>query len=281
MYRRILFAVDDDEALPAAIPVVAAYTRRWRGEVHVLHVHRIDQAGPSGASRRLVDAVVDRLLAEGIDADGEIRLVHRQAEVAAAVARIATDDRVDLVVVGSHGRSDLAAAFLGSVSRRVAADLDAPLLVVRASGGASVEPARVLVAVDGSPASDQAVAEAAAVASAFGAEVLVLHVQLLITGDGAVIVEPETEAQAIVDRAVADLTAREIRTTGRTLVHRDVAAAIVETAGLFGADLVVLGSRRPSGIGGLLLGSVGHEVVHRLRRPVLLGRRVRAGEPVR
>jgi hypothetical protein len=45
---RILFAVDDDEVLAAAVPVVAAYARRWGANVRVLHVHRIDPAGGSG-----------------------------------------------------------------------------------------------------------------------------------------------------------------------------------------------------------------------------------------
>jgi nucleotide-binding universal stress UspA family protein len=55
-----------------------------------------------------------------------------------------------------------------------------------------------------------------------------------------------------------------------------VAGAIVAAAGRLDADLVVLGSRRPSHLGGLVLGSVAHEVIHQLRRPVLLARLVRA-----
>ncbi len=45
MYRTILFAVEDDEALPAAMGA-AAYAGFWRAQVRVLHVHRIDPASP-------------------------------------------------------------------------------------------------------------------------------------------------------------------------------------------------------------------------------------------
>ena len=60
-------------------------------------------------------------------------------------------------------------------------------------------------------------------------------------------------------------------------VRQLVAADVAELAG---ADLVVLGSRRPCALGELVAGSVAHSVVHRLRRPVLLARRVPVPEPV-
>src|SRR5215510_3942501 len=89
MCRRILFAVEDDEALPAAIGAVAAYAGFWGAQVQVLHVHRIDPAIPNGADRRLVDAVVDRLRTEGIDVQGDSRSVKSDDEIAEAVAAVA------------------------------------------------------------------------------------------------------------------------------------------------------------------------------------------------
>jgi nucleotide-binding universal stress UspA family protein len=276
MYRRVLFAVADDETLPAAVPVVAAYARRWDADVRVLHVHRIDPAAPNGASRRLVKSVIERLEAEGVRAEGEIRLVERGAKVAPVIAGAATQAEADLVAIGSHGRSDLGALFLGSVSHAVAAGLEAPVLVLRASPTPRAEPRTVLVAVDGSAASGQAVSDAAEVASAFEAEVHVLHVRLVTAAQGASIVEPEEQASAAVRLALETLEARGIRATAEIAVSQSVVPTLVATAERIGADLVVLGSRRPSELGGLLLGSTAHDVIHRLRCPVLLGRHSRA-----
>jgi nucleotide-binding universal stress UspA family protein len=280
MYSRILFAVDDDEALPAAVPLVAAYALRWRAMVRVVHVHRFDPHAVNGASRRLVKSVTDRLEAAGVFVEGEIRLLARHETVGAAVARAARGARADLVAVGSHGRSDLGALVLGSVSHEVASRVDVPVLVLRAAPFAAAAPRTILVAVDGSPGSGQAVREAGEIAFAFGAEVVVLHATVVLATRAGAILEPEEEARAIVDQAVAALAARGLKVSAETQLANSAVSSVVQTAERCGADLVVLGSRRPSDFGGLLLGSTGHEVIHRLRCPVLLARRVRAEERV-
>ncbi len=281
MFRKILFAIDDDEALPAAVPIVAGCARRWDAVVRVLHVHRMDAKSPDAASRRLVKAVVDRLLSAGVSAEGEIRLAHRGENVAALIARTATKAEADLVAIGSHGRSDLGALFLGSVSYAVASGLETPILVLRASSAKSPEPRMVLVAVDGSTGSDEAVTEAADVAATFGASVAVVHVRQMVAVQGTAIIEPEEEARAIVRRAMSAVEARGVPGVGEVIFDHSVVRGIVSAAERHRAHLVVLGSRRPSHVGGLVLGSVAHQVVHRLRCPVLLARRVRVEEPVR
>jgi len=275
MERTILFAVDDDEALPGALPLVAEYGRRWDAGVRVLHVARPD--APNGAARRLVTEVVGRLRAAGIEAEGEIRPVHRGDDVGAAVAEAAA--HADLVVVGSRGRSEVGALFLGSVDQSAASRLEAPMLVLHApfSPPAPVEPRTVLVAVDGSPMSDEAAAEAARIAAGFGARAVVLHVLPLPTMAATGVVETEEEAQAILRRGVAAVEAGGVAATGDLMTDPSAAAAIVAAAERHDAGLVVLGSRRPSHLGGLVLGSVAHEVIHRLHRPVLLARRARVG----
>jgi nucleotide-binding universal stress UspA family protein len=279
MERTILFAVDDDATLPGDLPVVAAYARRWDAAVRVLHVARPD--APDGASQRLVTAVVDRLRAEGIAANGEIRPLRRGEDVGEVIAEVAA--HADLVVVGSHGRSEVGALLLGSVGQSAANRLAAPMLVLRApfASAAPAEPRTVLIAVDGSATSDEAAAEAATVASGFGAGVFVLHVLPLATVAGAGMLESEEEAQAILRRGLAAVEARGVEATGGVVTDTFVAGAIVAAVHRLDADLVVLGSRRPSHLAALVLGSVAHEVIHGLRVPVLLARLTRTAEAVR
>ena len=279
MYRKILFAVEDDAALPAVVPAVAAFARSSLARVHVVHVERGDPASSGSASRQLVDAVIGCLRPEGVEADGEVLLVERNDQLAPAIAEVAKKAGVDLVVLGSRGRSDLVGLVLGSVSHRVSALLDAPVLIVRA-GQTFAQPRRILVAVDGSAASDEAVTEAGELALTFDAEVMVLHVQHLVTVQGTALVESEAEAWAVVDEALEELKAKGVKVWGEAHIGYQVGLAVVSAAERYGADLVVLGSRRPSEMSGLLLGSVGHHLIHHLHRPVLFARRVLAEETV-
>lgn len=57
-----------------------------------------------------------------------------------------------------------------------------------------------------------------------------------------------------------------------------VAASIADAADRSDAGLIVMGSRRLTDLGGLVLGSAAHGVVRRTQRPVLLAEGQPAGE---
>jgi nucleotide-binding universal stress UspA family protein len=277
MFRKILFAVGDDEASDAAVPVVAAYARQLDTHVHLLHVHRVEEDAPNGQLRQLVHWVRERLEAESVRTSAEVRLAHSQQAVATTITQVAISAEADLVAIGSRGRSDLGGLFLGSVSHRVAAGLDLPVLVVRNFPGVRVPPRQVLVATDGSEACDRAILEAGEMARRTGAAIRVLHVRELVIYLENAYVEPEAEANSIVERALTILQASGIEAEGETVIGQTgTVNAIAAVSEQERVDLVVLASRRPSELSGLLLGSVAHGVVHRLSRPVLLASRVRA-----
>lgn len=268
MHRRILFAAADDEALDAVVPVVAAHARRWGAGVHVLHVHRVAPGAPGAAGRPLVTSVVRRLQGRGVAADGEVCLVGSGDPVGPVIARTATRTRADLVVTGTRGRTELGALLGGSVSHDVADGLDLPLLLVRPWSATPAEPRTVLVGVDGSPGADEAVVEAAEVADVFHASVRVVHVRRAIAGP---------EPCGVVGQALAEMERRGVDATGEVVPGASIAAGLIAAAEEHAADLVVLGSRRPSHLDALLRGGVAREVVRRLPCPVLLARRLRAG----
>ncbi|MDI2131004.1 universal stress protein [Yinghuangia seranimata] len=138
--------------------------------------------------------------------------------------------------------------------------------------------ARILVAVDTTPETTDVLARTAALANAFDATVRVLHVQTLdvvagAAGGGAVVEESAEEATKAVTGAVDTLRAAGVESvegwTDETL-RADVPNAVLDQAKDFGADLLVLGARRDTGLARLFLGSVSDAVVHRAPCPVLL-----------
>jgi len=272
MEQRILFAVDDTAA--SAHPIVAAYARATGAAVRVLHVLTDGQRGRGAEGLDLVRSFVQAFSEAGVVAGGQVRR-RGGRDVADVIAESAVEWRAGLVAIGSRGRSDLAGLLLGSVGHRTASKLDLPVLVVRSGAEVRAGLRRLLLCVDGGAALDEAVASAAQVAGATGAEVRVLHVQRLVAAESSVVsVETDEEAQATVHLALARLQAAGVRATGQTVTAPLVIPSIVAEARRWDADLVVLASRRPSDVRGLLLGSVAHAVIHRLDRPVLLaGRR--------
>lgn len=123
---------------------------------------------------------------------------------------------------------------------------------------------RLLVAIDGSPASRRAVQMAGQIARAEGALVLVLHVP---RSGGSDANAEACERIALRELAQAGVKARlEIR--GGADPADEIVAATESTK----PDLLVMGSRDRSAVGGLLLGSISQDVAARVTRPVLLVR---------
>ena len=144
---------------------------------------------------------------------------------------------------------------------------------------------KVLIAVDGSAASDGAVRVGLEVAEGEGADVVFVHayppVDLLpgVYGTTAAAVHtPNADDSAPLVAALAIAEAHDVAATAELLVG-DPAAEIVTYADSIGADLIVIGSRGLGAIGRMLLGNVSRAVLRESRRPVLVVREVEAATP--
>ncbi len=184
--------------------------------------------------------------------------------------------KADLLVVGSHGYNALSRLWLGSVSRAIATHAKCSVRISRSH--LRTEPrgrTRVLIAVDGSPGSDAAVAAAANRPWPPGSEVHVVSaIQLPFVPTAEVWALPEgyyerleREARDQSDAAVKsalsvlDQTSKDTPVTlsSETIVgHPD--EVIVGTAKARGTDLIFLGSHGYRGIERFLLGSVSYAV---------------------
>ena len=133
----------------------------------------------------------------------------------------------------------------------------------------------ILVAVDGSTYSQQALPIAIEVAKKFGSDVFVLHVSEHDRGRAvAYSLETPADATRLVGHAVKVVRDAGITAKGelRDMAAGHVAKAIVETATANHIDLIVMGSRGLSDVQGLLLGSVTHKVIQMANIPVLVDR---------
>jgi len=141
---------------------------------------------------------------------------------------------------------------------------------------------RILVAVDGGPSSDLAIAQATGLAKALGAEVKVLFVvddseMFLDAGfvdpqqimDG--LISLGKKALAAAARRLQDAGVRfQTELADKPTVPGDIAGTIVRHAEHWPADVIVMGTHGRRGVRRVIMGSVSEGVVAGTGKPVLL-----------
>jgi len=145
---------------------------------------------------------------------------------------------------------------------------------------------RMVLAVDGSPPSERAVAVCAALAAALNADVTIIHVNVdpvmvvpPVAPTEAMITPPvltdealqeaEAAGEAVLARAAEALRARGVTVTTRR-ARGPVGRRVVEAANEVAADLIVVGSHGHGRLEELLLGSVSDAVARHARCSVLI-----------
>ena len=160
----------------------------------------------------------------------------------------------DLVVVGSHGRTALGRFILGSVSQRVLTEANCSVRIARGRLEKPSSPVRIIVGIDGSPGSEEAVRAVAARAWPPNSEVKLIVVDdplvPMIVGD---IVPPlaETIAESNADdrawtekilaQTAATLSRAKIKVTTE-IRQGDPKKELPEAAEEWGADCIFVGS---------------------------------------
>jgi len=226
---------------------------------------------------RLVQEAEARLRREGVRSGHHVARGAPGGEIVAAAEALWPD----LIVVGSHGRTGLARLLLGSVAENVARHAGCPVLVARAAQNSL---RRVVLAVDGSEHSRDAVRFAGRLPLPAETEVTVCHViqpYLPVTGPEFVpyLEEPVAEVRGRQFQEAEKLvrgTAKQFQEWGkrvRTIVREgDPAHEILSVASEQKADLVIAGARGISALEALLVGSVADRLLRTARCSVLLAR---------
>ena len=187
-------------------------------------------------------------------------------------ALIEAGDAADLIVVGARGTGGFQGLLLGSVSERLAQLANRPVAVVRAM--APVRSGLVVVGIDGSEHSREALRWGAAEARARDADLTVVHASRLptIAVPRATSRDPELQrsaddGRALLDAALADEGLDGVRVHGY-LTDGSPARVLLEHAA--SAGVLVVGSRGLGRVAGALLGSVSRQLLHHAPCPVVV-----------
>ena len=284
-FKNILYLTDFSEPSEAALPFALAMARGYGAKLFALNVMI-----PAPYVYTMPDLTAVGIAAEEECAQAEMKkvesqlaglphetIVERSTTVWDPVKLAIEENDVDLVVLGTHGRTGTQKFFLGSVAEDIFRRSPVPVLTigpgVRGSAHNGARFHRVLFATDFSPEATAAAPYAISLAQRGDAQLILVHVVRKTRSSNG------TDAPAVaisVAEAMHQLYEIPPKDAGLSAVpgvsveYGEPAERIVEIAKQRGADVIVLGVRA-SRIGPAthLEGATAHKVVVHAASPVL------------
>lgn len=266
--ERLLVATDGSEASQGAVAVALELAKscsiKLIAVAEVLSNLEYENAVPwviaqaEKEMRHRLEAVKGMVEEAGIECEV---IVHRGEDPYEGIVDAAIANKVDMIVMGTHGRTGIKRFILGSVTANVIGHAPCKVLVV--PPGVKIDYGTILTATDGSRHGDAAVLEAIAIAKRCDSSLIVLSVASLD--------EEIASAEEIVKRALEIAEKEGVKNEGMTLRGK-AEEAIVEVAGQKNAGLIVMGSHGRTGLMNLLMGSVTEHVLSHGNTAVLVAK---------
>lgn len=304
--RRLLVPLDGSRLAESVLPASMSLAEHLHARVTLLHV--MERAAPvtvhgdrhlSGVAEAETYLVgVAARCSPGAQVDRHVH-PNKEDDVAKSIIDHAADLGADLIILSTHGRGGARRVLFGSVAQQVLRGGTRPVLLIRPPDATVPGPAeawevgRILVPLDGSPSSEDALPISLAVADAYAAEVHLLRiVPTLTTIPG----ERASAARLVPTAAVAtlEIEEEEARKGLETLASRvregairalpvvrrgEPAQRVLEEALRIRADLVIMATHGRTGLDAVLSGSVASRIAAKFPRPMLLVRSTGSSKP--
>jgi nucleotide-binding universal stress UspA family protein len=292
--KRILFPTDFSDSAERAFAIADSLAQKYDATLHVLHVIVWSSAHLSPAFLYGMSAAEqDQLLANARGHAGEKiagtvpaerTYPHTVAQVThisapEAIVDYVDENKIDLVVMGTHGHGAIKRFFLGSTTDKVVRLAACPVITVHPDADvADYKPRRLLVPVDFSEQSPVLLRHAMHLAEDEGGSLDVIHVvppqtvpsvyytmEPLPVPYEEIRLRAEEHLSSLLREIVGDaVPTRSFVTIG------DPVTEITERARASGYDLLVVATHGYSGIKRAFLGSVAERVVRSAPCPVLV-----------
>ncbi|HWH68903.1 MAG TPA: universal stress protein, partial [Candidatus Sulfotelmatobacter sp.] len=242
-----------------------------------------NEAKVNALARRLLKSLAEHESRRGLHLNCSLRTGKPFHEICQA----ARDEGADLLVIATHGYTGARHLLLGSTTERVVRHAPCPVLTVRTANPprplGKTPPLRlkkILVPLDFSSLSLDALPWAQFLATQFDAQLLLLHVVQTYPIDhllGAELMNQTftplmKEAEAELQRLATDLSQSTRLKTSVVVREGTPFDAICRNAKMLGADLIVLTTHGYTGLKHIWLGSTAERVVRHAPCPVLVVR---------
>jgi nucleotide-binding universal stress UspA family protein len=136
-YHKIFFATDFSPASETALEYATALARDSGALLIIAHVEEMPLPYAGGemyfAQPDYPNPEVRKMLEAVVPPDKNVKFEHRLAMGVAAddIVRLADEEKADLIVIGTHGRTGLMRVLMGSVAESVMRYAKCPVLTVK------------------------------------------------------------------------------------------------------------------------------------------------------
>ena len=270
--KRILYATDFSGPSAAALLYALSMARKYGAKLFVVHVVSLSPlpaAFPTHSWQAIVAQGIREAQASMARLEPQWKNVAHETRVCCGdvwteLSAIVRDENIDVIVLGTHGRTGVSKALLGSVAEKIFRHAQCPVLTV--GPNVSGEPESVvdlhtiLYPTDFSPESRAALPYAVSLARENQARLYLLHVT-----------PPDADFDEVsLATRLRDLVPPETRLAcePKAFVQAGAPAQkILELAEELALDLIVLGPKRRSGLPGTM--ATAYQVATRAICPVL------------
>ncbi|WP_440008875.1 universal stress protein [Halomicrococcus sp. SG-WS-1] len=279
MFDNILVPTDGSDCAQVAVGYAEDLATRYEAHVHTLSVadsrtlENVPQHDQIKNERvDIVARAYNELSESGIPVEKAVRtdIPHK------AILTYASEQDIDLIVMGTHGRTGVERYLLGSVTEKVVRLSNVPVLTVKAEddGEVTYPYTDILVPTDGSEGAEAAIGPTVDIASTYDARIHALSVIDTMAmgtdvGSGAILDALEESAQSAVETIEEQATQASVSAVETAIEHGNPYRGIRSYVEEHDIDLVVMGTHGRSGIERYLLGSVAEKTVRTSPVPMM------------
>jgi nucleotide-binding universal stress UspA family protein len=281
-FKNILFATDFSQASMDALPYAAGIARKLGSSVYLCHFVEPDALPISApeVAPTLCEGMRNQAMAQlaALEHSSHLNEIDAKTVVGAgaigdALPNVVVDNKIDLIVMGTHGRTGIRRLLLGSAVEAVCRVATCPVLTV----GPGLAPrtattlSRILFATDLSDDSERILPYLRQMAEEYGSEITVLHVmpeELVTNPEAAKLAEPIRNT--LIQKFEPELACLKVEFL---IGFGETVETVLRTARAKNADLIAMGIHNPFLPGVQLKSSTAYRIMAGAHCPVLTFRR--------
>lgn len=272
--RKILVPIDFSETGMLALEHASFMARLAKADLLLLHVLPVQEYHfeiPEPVMRIENHDEVNRIVEQKLNETVErvhntygcvAKSLSARGKVSHEIMEVAQDEKVDLIVMGTHGASGFEEFFLGSNAHKVVTVAPCPVITVQ-THAKKLGFSNIVLPIDRTMHSREKVEVAITFANLFASKIHI--VGLLEELDS----HEEDKLNIVLDQVQNAITKHELPFTRKIVKGSNLANEALKYGAAVNADLIVIMTEHESAMNGIFLGNRAKQIVNHSKIPVL------------